>query len=143
MKINAIYVLIFFFVFVFKYSHAGTTDSFYKITRIKTKGDYFIIHAERNDSLFKIISKKTQEKESDLELLKKGNYYDFDFGNNDKNNAGNGAETLDGVVNYLDIDNKAAFVDGKTRIKFTKRFHYRLYTTKNLIGIHYIPNAPK
>lgn len=116
------------------------TDSTYRVVKIKTKGDCYIIHAEKNDSLFKIISKKVNDTEDDLELLKKGRSYYFDFCR-DKSTADKG-EPLSGVANNLDIKNKSVFIDGKTRIRFTKRFHYRLYTTDNLKGLFYIPSYP-
>ncbi|MBB3699098.1 hypothetical protein KMW28_07965 [Flammeovirga yaeyamensis] len=111
----------------------------YKVIKVKTKGDYYIIHAMRNDSLFKIISKKVVIKESEFELLKKGKSYYFDFGSNIDEK---GTEPLAGIANYLDVKNKPVFIDGNTRIRFTKRFHYRLYTSNNLMGLYYIPPSP-
>ena len=50
-------------------------DSFYKILKIQTTGDYYVIHAQRNDSLFKIISKKVSldpaQLEHEVEFLNK------------------------------------------------------------------------
>lgn len=76
-----------------------------------------------------------------LDLLKKREYYYFDFRNNNEPTE-NKIEPLSGISNYLDVKNKNVFVDGNTRIRFTKRFHYRLYTTKNLIGLYYVPKPP-
>lgn len=116
------------------------TDTLFKVVKIKTKGDYYIIHAERNDSLFKIISKRVERNDSNLELLKRGGYYYFNFGTNNDGIVEEKTEPLSGIVNNLDVKNKSTFIDGNTKIKFTKRFHYRLYTTNNLIGLFYVPN---
>lgn len=111
-------------------------DTLYKVLKIKTKGDYYVIVAQRNDSLFKIISKKvSKEKYPDLELLKKGKCYYFDFDKNDSTSVK--AEPLVGISNYLHV--KRSRFWGDTKIKFTKRFRYRLYTTKNIIGLYYSP----
>ena len=117
-------------------------STLFKVTRIKSKGDYYIINAKRNDSLFKIISKKVSLVKPNLEILKRGGYYYFTFGDPDKKVTEEKVEPLTGIVNYLDIKNKPFFIDGRTRIKFTKRFHYRLYFTKNLLGLYYVPNTP-
>jgi hypothetical protein len=112
----------------------------FKVTRIKSKGDYYVINAKKNDSLFKIISKKTPEIISNLEMLKRGSYYYFDFHNTNKKLTEEKIILLDGALNHLDSKVKPLFVDGKTRIRFTKRFRKQMYTTKNLIGLYYIPN---
>lgn len=110
-------------------------DSLYKILKIKTSGAYYIIHAQRNDSLFKIVSKKVELEESCLEVIKKGRYYSFVFGNRDNDTVKVEVEPLVGNASYLHV--KRSRFWGDTKIKFTKRFHYRLYTTKNLIGLCY------
>jgi hypothetical protein len=112
------------------------------VIRIKSKGDFYIVIAKRNDSLFKIISEKSSLIKSNLELLKRGGYYYFDFDNSNNKNTEEKIEPLSGIVNYRDVKNKSAFIVGGTKIRFTKRFHYRLYFTKNLIGLYYIPNSP-
>jgi len=117
-------------------------DTLFKVTRIKTKGDYYIIHANRNDSLFKIISKKVSLVNPNFEILKKGGYYYFIFGNPNKKVTEEKVEPLTGIVNHLDVKNKPVFIDGNTKIRFTKRFHYKLYFTKNLLGLYYVPNPP-
>lgn len=114
------------------------SDSLYKILKIKTTGDYYVIHAQRNDSLFKIVSKKVlQDKEPNLELLRKGKSYYFDFSREDDDTT-KAVEPLVGTANYLHV--KKSYYWGDTKIKFTKRFHYRLYITKNLIGLYYSPS---
>jgi hypothetical protein len=118
-------------------------DSLYKILKIKTTGSYYVIHAQRNDSLFKIISKKASlDENANVEQLSKGKRYCFDFGGKNNNPANIEAVPLSGSASYLHVKNSRFFTDGKTRIKFTKRFHYRLYMTKNLIGLYYSPGCP-
>lgn len=147
-------------------------DTLFKVTRIKSKGDYNIIFAKRNDSLFKIISKKVLFANQNFELLKRGGYYNFDFHFNKKlseKKAESEPMPETGIVNYLDIKktdhnfnlqkkelsvekveplkgrvNKKdkLFIDGNTKIRLTKRFHYGLYKTRNLMGLYYIPNPP-
>ncbi|KAF5040342.1 hypothetical protein DSECCO2_534460 [anaerobic digester metagenome] len=138
--IKTCFCLLFLFYSFFDAYCIEKTDSLYKIVKIKTKGDYYIIHAERNDSLFKIISKKVQAEVTGLELLKKGRSYYFDFGSNTATEEQ--VEPLSGIANNLDVKSRPVFIDGKTKIRFTKRFHYRLYTTNNLKGLFYVPNAP-
>lgn len=141
MKFNKIYILlcVVFFSLSNVYGYEKK-DSLYKIMKIDTTKEYYIIHAEKNDSLFKIISKKVAfNNEKDLKVIKKGNYYYFNFKNNKNSKEGN-LVPLTGIINNLDIKNNHTFIDGNTKIKLTKRFHYRLYTTKNLIGIYYNPD---
>jgi hypothetical protein len=67
-----LYFLYYFLIFnFFLINYVVGQDVLFKVTRIKSKGDYFIIIAERNDSLFKIISKKVSLINPNLELLKK------------------------------------------------------------------------
>lgn len=139
MDIAKIFILMCFATFsvVNVYGNARA-DSLYKILKIKTCGDYYVIHAQRNDSLFKIISEKTADDISDLEKLKKGRYYNFVFGTNDNDTTKAKVPLLVGNASYLHV--KASRFWGDTKIKFTRRFHYRLYTTKNLIGLYYSPD---
>jgi hypothetical protein len=49
-------------------------DSLFKIKRIKNKRDYYIIIAQRNDSLFKIVSYKVPNQDKLFKEIKKGNF---------------------------------------------------------------------
>lgn len=71
-------------------------------------------------------------------MLKKGKYYNFNFGKEDNDTTKVKAEPLVGSANYLDV--KRSLFWGDTKIKFTKRFHYRIYTAKILIGLYYFPS---
>lgn len=141
MSISKVYLLLVCSVFITLHAYSvEKTDTLFKVVKIRTKGDYYIIHAEKNDSLFKIISRKVEKNEPNLELLKRGEYYYFDFGTNNDNIVEEKVEPFSGIANDLDVKNNSTFIDGNTKIKFTKRFHYRLYTTDNLLGLFYVPN---
>lgn len=143
MIIKKIFILLFCMIISSVHAYClEKSDSLFKVIRIKSKGDFYIVIAKRNDSLFKIISEKSSLIKSNLELLKRGGYYYFDFDNSNNKNTEEKIEPLSGIVNYRDVKNKSAFIVGGTKIRFTKRFHYRLYFTKNLIGLYYIPNSP-
>lgn len=73
----------------------------------------------------------------DLGQLRKGKSYYFDFGTTTKDTAKVETVPLSGSASYLHVDNSQFFTDGRTRIRFEKRFHYRIYMTRNLIGLYY------
>jgi hypothetical protein len=116
----------------------------YRVKRIRTKGDYFIIHAERNDSLFKIISKKVQEVRPNLDEIKKGGYYNFICGDPCKQTLEK-VEPLTGIANssHVKYNNYVLMDDGVTKIRFSKRFHNKLCRARNLVGLYYIPVKPR
>ena len=131
-----IFLLLFVAFSVAKAYGLDNNDSLYKVLKIKTSGDYYVIHASRNDSLFKIISEKVSRDMNPHEvLLKKGRYYVF--GNTDHATSTADAEPLLGNISYLHV--KRSKFWGDTKIKFSKRFHNRLYTTLNLNGLYYSP----
>jgi hypothetical protein len=139
MSIGRIYILISLLAFSITNAYGfDKADSLYKVLKIKTIGDYYVIHAQRNDSLFKIVSKKVEIKKPRLEVLREGKYYNFSFGNEDNDTTKLEAKPLVGNANYLHV--KKSRFWGDTKIKFTKRFHYLIYTTKDLIGFYYSPN---
>lgn len=78
--------------------------------------------------------------DSDLEQLQKGKSYYLNLGSNKITEE---VEPLMGIANNLHVKDKPIFIDGNTKIRFTKRFHYRLYTTNNLKGLFYVPKPPK
>lgn len=135
MKISLLFFVALSVVQAYGHDH---NDSLYKVLKIKTTGDYYVIHASRNDSLFKIISEKVSRDVNPPEvLLKKGRYYAFVFRNKDHATTNPDAEPLLGNISYLHV--KTSKFWGDTKIKFSKRFHNRMYTTKNLNGLYYIP----
>ncbi|GAB2669422.1 hypothetical protein GCM10027036_23650 [Flavihumibacter cheonanensis] len=140
MKIYRIYLLAWLiFILSANLYATGNTDSLYRIVGIQTRGDYYVIRAQRNDSLFKIVSRIVSlDSNSNLELIRKGNKYNFIWGIHDRNTSAI-VEPLVGNASYLHVKKRRYWDDNK--IKFTKRFHYRLYNTRNLIGLYYVPSA--
>ncbi|MFM2293027.1 MAG: hypothetical protein RIS29_2840 [Bacteroidota bacterium] len=114
-------------------------NNLYRVSNISSNGDYYIIVVMRNDSLFKIISRKNDIKLANNERIKKGHSYRFDLNCKNDSCGDKVTKPLCGIANYLDVTNKKEFIDGNTRIKFTKRYHYRIYMTKNLVGLYYVP----
>lgn len=111
------------------------TETLFKIVAIKERNSYYIIHAKRNDSLFKIISRKIDNSDnSQKTIIKRGKYYLFEFGNkNDKNHPKH--------LNYMDI--YSVQVSENDFIRLTKRFHYKIYETSNLKGLYYSAEKDK
>lgn len=115
---------------------AEENDILYKVVNIRTKGEYFVIIVERNDSLFKIMSKKVTTKPSHLVKIEKGGCYYFDFGYGRERITG---KPLSGNASYLHVEKKRFVTLGNTKFRFKKRFNNRLCTNVNLIGLYYIP----
>jgi hypothetical protein len=65
------------FAFAMCSGHKSNVDAqnAYRITKIDSTGNYYLIYALRNDSLFKIVSKKTTQ--SNSKSIKTGGEYDF------------------------------------------------------------------
>lgn len=108
MSSNKIYPLICLLVFSITTAYgAGDEDPLYKILKIKTQGGLLcVIHAQRNDSLFKIISKIVSlDKKPDLEQLRKGKSYYFDFGRTNHDTTKVEAVPLSGSASYLHVKN--------------------------------------
>ena len=84
------------------------TDNSFLIKKIKSSNSYFIIYAERNDSLFKIVSKKTKHKNQECTKLTVGHQYTLVLHSN--------IPEVDGVklmpINYLDV--KTIFSPGQS-----------------------------
>jgi len=159
------YILVLYLIFSFLQTYCiNEADALFKVTRIRSKGNYYLIYAKRNDSLFKVISKKVSFSNPKLALVKRGGCYYFDFHFNKKIYE-NKIETEN--VNYFDkqktdhyfkmkkISEKNVeplkgrvnkknnyFIDGNTKIRLTKRTHYGIYKTRNLKGLYYIPDPP-
>jgi hypothetical protein len=102
-------------------------ENSFKILKIKSKKDFYIIQAKRNDSLFKIISLKTSTNQPNSEQIKKGNDYIFTFDRPDT--LPSSPVPLKSVMNHL--DSRTIYV------KPTQRFHNKIYTTNELFGLYY------
>jgi hypothetical protein len=143
--VKSLILVIFSVVFYSNLYGVEKIDSLYKIVKIKSKNDYFIIEATRNDSLFLILSQKNIDTKQDdkdfknLEEIVKGKYHYFKLIN--KKLPPN---VLLGTISYLHIKGGKkpfyGFVDGKTKIKYKKKYHYKIYETNNLYGLYYVSN---
>lgn len=142
MKIRFISIIVSLFLFSNLYG-AETGDSLFLIRKIKSDANYFIIEAIKNDSLFLILSQKTTSEEDSIfnkyQIIKKNKYYRFELS---KKRTKPGV--LLGIINYLHVKNGRkskpfnGFIDGKTKIKYKKKYHYKIYETKNLVGLYYV-----
>ncbi|MCL9807716.1 hypothetical protein NAT51_19520 [Flavobacterium amniphilum] len=99
----------------------------YKITSVK---NYNLIYARRNDSIFKIVSKKNISK--DCNKIKINEIYDFKLQSILKNRFKN--TKFKAPVNYLDIN--CFIFEGDVKICKEKGI-YDLYYTENLNGLCY------
>lgn len=139
MSLTKIYILVISLAFLIPDAAYSATneDSLYKVIKIKRNRDHYTIHAERNDSLFKIISRKVSpDMAPGLVKLRKGRHYYFEFAV-DSNDTVRSAPPLTGIASYLHVKRMGFLRSGKGRTKRAERFHYRTYETCNLIGLYY------
>ena len=57
----------------------GQTNNCFFVKKIKAQDSIFIIYAQRNDTIFKIVSKEERVLESGYKKVKQGKYYTFDL----------------------------------------------------------------
>lgn len=136
------YLIFLFLIFGYVNSFGQECDSLFKVTKISLKGNYYNIEATKNDSVFLIISKKVDNFNGDtLAKIKKGKSYSFDFAIADNTCNSDSIQPLKGIMNHLDIH--FVYIDKEIKIKTSKRHHYRVYSTKNLIDLYYVPPRNK
>jgi len=102
-------------------------SNMYKVTKIKGDKSLYIIYAERNDSIFKIISDKEYEKNC-LNSIKSGQYYNLNL------SVTFPAESLYGPVG-LEYATHISFSFKESVVKTEKKSHYKLYVANNLKGL--------
>ena len=136
---NIILLLFIFFascgksVFTNKGNNLNLTS--YKVYKIETINDYYLIYATKKDSLYKIVSKK-ESSTSNCTKIRLNNYYNFKLHSRREN-----APTIGGVklnpVNYLDVH--CYMYDKDTKICIdTKNGIYDLYYADNVKGLCFI-----
>jgi len=108
----------------------------YLIKEIRSKNSWYIIYAQKQDSLYKIVVGKENKIDTSCKKITVGKYYNLDL----KSRRANAPE-IGGVklqpVNYLDVDCYA--YDEKTEICIEpKKGIYDLYYTKDLDGLCYL-----
>lgn len=69
--------ILFFFLFSTVCAVSNAQGPLYKVKKIKATGQYYVIYAIKNDSTFKIVSKK--EKINDCRRIRKNESYPLDL----------------------------------------------------------------
>ncbi|VEH21403.1 Uncharacterised protein [Chryseobacterium nakagawai] len=130
-------ILIIFFTLIScnNYKHFKNVLPTYTIYKIDSINNYYLIYAERNNSIFKIVSKK-EHITKHYKKIKIGNNYDLNL-----DSRSSQTPIINGVkmspVNLIDSmcynyeENTQICTDAKNGI-------YDLYTTVNLKGLYYI-----
>jgi len=107
----------------------------YKVYKIETINDYYLIYAKKKDSLYKIVS-KNEPSISGCQKIKLNNYYNFKLHSRREN-----APTIGGVklnpINYLDVE--CYMYDKDTKICIdAKNGIFDLYYAENVKGLCFI-----
>lgn len=108
----------------------------YLVKNIESKNSWYIIYAEKNDSIYKIVVGKNEDNvDKDLKKIVIGQYYDFKL-----QSRRDSAPEIGGVklnpINRLDVE--CYSYDKKTEICIEpKKGIYDLYYTKDLKGLYY------
>lgn len=108
----------------------GNQSLLYRITKIKKEKSIFIIYAERNDSLFKIVSENNKKNILNCEEIRKGEYYNL------KLDVIYPVEYypllgIKGSGNFLDV----VFTINNIAVPLEEKSHYKLYKAENLNGL--------
>ncbi|WP_155847217.1 hypothetical protein [Algoriphagus marincola] len=118
------------------FTQDGNIDSKYRIKKIKTKNSWYIIYAEKQDSLYKIVVGKPNTINDDCKKIVVGKYYDLEL----KSRRDNTPE-INGVklkpVNYLDVECYSYDEDTEICIEPKKGIN-DLYYTDDLKGLCYL-----
>lgn len=112
---------------------AVNVDSIYKIRRVINVKPYYIIHAQRNDSTFKIISEIDNNLSSRCRKIKVGNKYILNLVK---------LFPLDSVFGKPIAPNLGIvdFELGHGRVvRIDKETHYKIYKATNLNGLYICP----
>lgn len=117
-----------------KHQTAIRYNNQYYVYKIDSINNYYLVYAEKNDSLFKIISEKTGNE--NCKIIKKKEYYSFELTSfRDNPPKLNGVSLI--PINYLDV--KCFMFNDSTEICFERKIH-DFHFTKNLKGLCYIEN---
>ncbi|WP_177762022.1 hypothetical protein [Flavobacterium sp. I3-2] len=107
-------------------------DEYHKIIKLDSINDYYLVYTSKNDSIFKIISKKGYVKEG--KKVKIGKKYPIKVRSMRDNTP-----TIKGIkispINFLDVN--CFQFDDSTKICKEEGI-YDLYFSKNLKGIYFI-----
>lgn len=102
-------------------------DGDFKIITIKEKKPLYIIYAERNDSIFKIVSPKKENINNECNRIKKNEFYNLNL-----------VPTLSMTKQVGGMASGLAVTERRYEggiIKLDKKSHYTLYVCDNLEGL--------
>lgn len=106
------------------------TDS-YLVEKIRKKGEWYMIYASKEDTLYKIISKKSKDINGLCTKIKRGKEYDFIL-----QSEKNFAPTIDGIkINPVNFSG-CYYYSGNTLICLEpENGIWELYTAENIKGL--------
>lgn len=111
-----------------KQNHILETSELYRICKIKNKKSFFIIYANRNDSIFKIVSSKNKKK-SNCEKIKIKREYALDLIK---------IFPLDSIMGYAIAPNLGiVFTYGEENqiVRTEEKSNFAIYRANNLNGL--------
>jgi len=131
--IIAILIVVLFSCSSYKQVTKDFGPSAYSIDKIKTKNDWYFIHATRNDSVFMIVSKKSLLIMPNHQKIEVGNCYDL--------NLKSIIPVINGVkmmpMNYLDFEGIS--LDERTTVNISPDQGINdIYDSNNLKGLYLI-----
>jgi hypothetical protein len=101
----------------------------YKILRIKKRASVFVIYAQRNDSIFKIVSEDPGYI-SNSSKIRKGRYYNLDLVRIFPH------DSIIGIPMMPTLTIKGITMEDGSVIGVEKESHYSLYESKRLKGVN-------
>jgi hypothetical protein len=129
-SIVTIIILLLFSLNEFNIYGQNNNENNFLIKQIKSKKGWYIIYAVKNDSLYKIVSKKVEYQNKECTRIQIGRYYNFIIQSNIP--VINGVKLL--PMNYLDV--KTPFYDKKSVFSIEpEKGLFDSYQAKNLWGL--------
>jgi hypothetical protein len=110
-------------------------SALYNINKIETHRSYYIIYAQKNDSLFKIISEKEVDAEDGIKI-KRGKSYELNLRK---------TFPVDSIFGFALAPNLGIIgieMPDESIVNVEKKSHYSLYRSDNLKGL-YIQKEPQ
>jgi len=105
----------------------------YLIEKIKKKGDWYMIYASKEDTLYKIISKKIKNRVYECEKIKKGNKYKFQL-----KSEKDFAPTIDGIkISPINFNGCYYYSDNTLICLEPENGIWELFTAQNVKGLYF------
>ncbi len=117
----------------------NTDRNNYLIKEIKVKNSWYIIYAEKKDTLYKIVVGKEEKANKNCDRIIVGSYYDLKLQSRSENVPEIGGVKLK-PINNLDVQCYAYDIETEICIEPEKGI-LELYYTKDLNGLCYIANS--